>query len=242
MDFSLMILVDSCIGIIIALLFCFFGYKFARPLFPLPALFILDVLVYVFIFGMYKMNALGTWLFFGGISVMLYVFLFFIQRIAGFFTGLLGSGLMLIYVINAFGLQNVQYLYPVCLTICAAAGIFTIVYEKTGVVIFTSVFGACTASFIGMHIYLKGVSSDILTSGNILTYLGSFLTSHALLITGISIAASVVGILIQVFATSQSKALPGNSARGMKRSDSMPYDNEFLNNPDLPEDNTDQTF
>lgn len=239
MDLSLMILIDSCIGLIIALLFCFFGYKLARPLLPLPGMIVLEVLIYVYIFGTFKTNSIGTWLFFGGVSIILYVILFLIPRIAGFFTGVLGSAMLLLFIISSFGLQNIDYLYPACLTICAASGLLTVVYEKNGVIVFTSVFGACAASFIGMHMYLKGVSEEILQTENVLIYLRDFLSSNAHLITGISIALLVAGMLIQALATSQGKTLSGNPDIVSKR---KARDNNFLSGPDGNEEEIDQRF
>ena len=93
---------------------------------------VIETIIYIYVYSMFSMNELGTWLFFGGISIVLYVLLFFIQRIAGFFTGVLGSALMLLYVVNAFGLQNMEYLYPVCLTVCAVCGLLTVVYKRAG--------------------------------------------------------------------------------------------------------------
>lgn len=210
MDLSLMILIDGSIIIVVGLLFCFFGFKLSRLLFPLPAMMLIESLVYVFLYGSMSLDTLGTWLFFGGLSVALYIALFFIPRIAGFFTGLSGSALLLFFIVNAAGINSADLIYAVCLTVSVLSGLLTVVYNKYAAIVFSSVFGACIAVFAGMYIFLNGVgTAGIESSENILAFLLGFLKSNALLLAGASAALSIAGILIQKLLTSHSKVLPG---------------------------------
>lgn len=218
MDLSLIFIIDGSIIIIIGLLFCFFGYKLARPLFPLCGLLVLEGLIYIYIYGLFKMDTLGTWLFFGGTSIVIYVILFFLHRIAGFFTGLLGSALMLIFLINAFQLQNMDYVYPVCLTISVVSGLLTVVYEKVPVILFTSLFGACAAALMGLFIYINGVdAASLIINGNVFIPFERFIAANAYIITGIAAGVAALGILVQ--SIESKRVLPDNPRRrvGFKR-------------------------
>lgn len=209
MDLSGIILAAGGAAIVLGLVFCFFGYKLGRLLFPLCGLLVIEGLIYIYVYTQMQFDALGTWMLFAGSGVAVYIILFFIKRIAGFFTGLLGSALFLLYIVNAFSLQNLSYLAPACITICIVSGLLTVAYQKSAVIVFTSLFGACVAAFAGIFIYIQGV---VLPEGGIFTALQSFLSANAIFIAGASAGVAVAGILIQSAITASSCVLMGKTS------------------------------
>lgn len=216
---SVVLLICGAALVLLGLTFSFFGYRFARLLFPVCGLVVAEGLLYVYVYGLFNLDALGTWLFFGGSSVAVYILLFFVRRIAGFFTGLLGSAIFLWFVVNAFGLQNLTYLYPACLAICLVSGMLTVTYERAGVVVFTSLFGACVAAFAGLYLYMQGVNTGFIeASGGVFAACQRFLSINALLITGVSAAVTAAGLLVQFAVTATRTVLPGSvDEQGVRR-------------------------
>lgn len=208
METPVIILISGCAAIILGLVYNFFGYKLARLLFPLCGLIVVEGLLYIYVYDMLRLDNFETWLFFAGSGVAVYVLLFFFKRIAGFFTGLLGSALFLLFIVNAFKLQSVDYVYPVCLTLCLLSAILTVVYERAAVVVFTSMFGACVAAFAGLYIYMRGLDAGAF-SGGVYPALMKFLSENAAVIAGISAGFMASGILVQFAATASSCLLPG---------------------------------
>ncbi|MGI5848734.1 MAG: DUF4203 domain-containing protein [Christensenellales bacterium] len=218
MDLSLIIMIGGSVAIALALIFCFFGYKLARILLPICGLAVFEAAIYLFIYDLFEMDTLMTWLFFGGSIAAIYIVLFFLKRIAGFFNGLLGSALMLLYVVYALNLHDLAYLYPICLTICTVAGLLTVVYKKVAVIIFTSLFGACTAAFLGLYIYFEGINvADFIAYRNVLVPIEQYLSANAYIVAGVSLGLTIVSIFIQVYATSHTQVLSGKpDDRGFK--------------------------
>lgn len=213
MDLPVILFTCGSAAIVLGLVFCFFGYKLGRLLFPLCGLIVIEGLLYIYVYDMLRLDAFETWLFFGGSSVAVYVLLFFFKRIAGFFTGLLGSAVFLLFAVNALGLQKVEYLYPVCLTLCFVSALLTVSYQKAAVVVFTSLFGASVTAFTGLFLYMRGLDPVYLAGGIYPAFL-RFLSENAVIIAGISAGFSVSGILVQFAATSSSCVLPGKQSGG----------------------------
>ena len=209
MDLSWAILICGAATLVLALIFMFFGYKLARFVLPLCGVLIGLILLGTFALDALRLNTMETWLFMGGAGISLYILLFFFKRVAGFFAGLLGGALLLLYVIYAFGLHAMPYLVPAYLTLCVVSGVLAVVYHKMGVIVFTSVFGACAAAFAGLYLYFEGVSPEAF-SGGILTALGEFLAEYTFLIAGTALIATVAGILVQSLITSQHQVLTGS--------------------------------
>jgi hypothetical protein len=221
---SVILLICGAILIILGLTFCFFGYRFARLLFPVCGLAVIEGLLYIYVYELLKMDTFGTWLFFVGSSIAVYILLFFVRRIAGFFTGLLGSALLLWFVINAFNLHNLEFLYPACIAICLVSALLTVTYERAGVVVFTSLFGACALAFSGLYLYMQGVNIGFIdASGGLFAAFQRFLSINAYLITGVAAGATIAGILVQVNFTATRTVLPGGADEsGFRRRNRQP--------------------
>ena len=82
-----------------------------------------------------------------------------------------------------------------------------------------------------------GVNTDNIASGNVMVYLGNFLSLNALLIAGISVAAWIAGMLIQFLITSHQKVLPDNSDEKYVQTQNKPSGNGFIDEPGVYEEN-----
>ncbi len=208
MDLSGAILASGAGALVIGLVYLLFGYKLARFLLPLCGTLVTLVSLWAFMLPVLHLNAMETWLFMGGAGVSVYILLLFFKRVAGFFAGVLGAALLLLYTVYALNLTAVPFLVPVCFALCAVSGLLALVYKKAGVIVFTSILGACIAVFAGLFLYFEGVNPDAF-SGNVLTPLAGFLTDCRYLIAGGSLIASVAGILVQGLVTGKNQVLPG---------------------------------
>ncbi len=222
MNPSIPLLIGGSVGLLLALLTGFFGYKLARFLLPLSGLAVLEGLVYIYLYDLLTLDAVSTWLFFGGTGIAIYLILFFVKRLAGFFTGLAGSALLLIYAVNVLALQSFSLLYPVVLTLCVMAGLLTAVYKKVGVVISTSIFGGCAAAYLGLYIYLQGADLSAFQDGNVFVPLAGFLSGNALLIAGVALGLTLVSLLVQFGVTAKKQVLADDSPPKRKEKASEP--------------------
>lgn len=213
MNPSMALLMGACAFLLLALLTGFFGYKFARFLLPLSGLAILEGLIYVYVYDHLTLDALSTWLFFGGTAIAVYLILFFVRRLAAFFVGLLGSALLLVYLVYALNLHSFSLLYPAVLTLSVVTGLLTAVYKRVGVIISTSVLGGCAAAFLGLYIYFQGIDISTFITGNLLAPLESFLMAHVLVILGVSAALILLSLVVQFRFTAHSQVL-GDSLGG----------------------------
>ena len=222
MDLSLILLISGIAAILIGLAFCIFGYKLARILLPLCGVLIVEGALYFFVYDLLNLSVLNTWLFFGASSIAIYLALFFAKRIAGFFMGLLAGALVSLYAVYAFGLHDFAYLYPACFTVCVMAGLLALAYQKAGVIVFSSLFGACLVSFAGLYLLIVGSDpTEFLVYGNILVPLEQFLSGNTLLVGGAALGAAVIGALLQFYVTSYKQVLsygtPGDGSFRLKR-------------------------
>ena len=208
MNLSLTILIIGCVALVVSLLHCFFGYKLGRFLLPVCGLALIEGILYVFVYDLLKLDTMSTWIFFVGGGIAIYLILFFFKRFASFFTGMAGGAVFLLFVIYTAGLQQLPLIYPIFLTLCVLSGLLTFVYERVGVVIFTSLFGGCTAAFLGLYLYLVGVDgSGFVMYGNLLVPFEFFLISNAYLIGGVSIILSAIGLFVQFYWTARVQLL-----------------------------------
>jgi len=85
MDLALIMLIGAGIAVALAFIFCFFGYRWARFLLPICGLLVLEGIIYIFVYGLFSFNEIGTWLFFGGSSIAIYIILFFLLAVKNLF-------------------------------------------------------------------------------------------------------------------------------------------------------------
>ena len=207
MDLSLILLISGIAAAVLALAFCFFGYRLGRFLLPLCGLVVLEGALYVFLYDLLVLDTLGTWLFFGGSSLAFYIILLFLKRIAGLFAGLLGSALLLFFVVTALDIGSLPYVYPACLTLCVVTAALAVAYKKAGVIVGTSLFGGSLCAFLVLYIVFFGVNAVDFSYGNILVPLRQYLSANAFLVAGAALVLSVLGIVAQLLWTGHHQVL-----------------------------------
>jgi hypothetical protein len=212
MDPSMMVLIVCSAGILLSLLTAFFGYKLGRFLLPLSGLLLLEGLIYVYVYGLLTLDALSTWLFFGGTAIAAYLILFFIRRLAAFFTGAATAALLLACLVHALSLHNLALLAPVVMTLTVLSALLTAVYKRVGVIVATAVLGGCAAALFGLYIYMQGVDAAPFAA-NLIAPVEGFLAARAPIILGVGGALSLAGFVIQLLVTGKRQVL-GDSLGG----------------------------
>lgn len=208
MDLSLILLISGIAATLLALVFCFFGYRLGRFLMPLCGLIVLEGGLYVFLYDLLALDTLGTWLFFAGSSLAFYIILFFLKRVAGLFAGLLGSALLLLFVVTALNIGSLPYVAPACMALCVVTGALAVAYKKAGVIVATSLFGGSLAAYLALYIYIYGVdAADFTVYDNVFVPLTQFLAENAYLVGGAALILSVAGIVVQILLTSHRQLL-----------------------------------
>ena len=217
MDQSLILLICGIAATALALVFGIFGYRLARFLLPLCSVLVIEGLIYALLYDIMALDALGTWLFYGGCAAALYIIFFFLKRPAGFFAGLLGSALLLLFIIAALDtlmepdLSAMPYVIPACFALCLVTAALAVVYKRVGVIVTTAMFGGCAAAFLGLYIYFNGVDiADFTAFGNLIVPLDRFLSANTYMVAGAGLGLSVLGILAQLFWTGRSQVLSGD--------------------------------
>lgn len=208
----MMVLIICSAGILLSLLTAFFGYKLGRFLLPLPGLLLLEGLIYIYVYSLLTLDALSTWLFFGGTAIAIYLILFFIRLLAGFFTGAAAAALLLTYLVYALNLHSLVLLAPIVMTLTVLSALLTAVYKRVGVIAATAVLGGCAAALFGLYIYMQGVDAAPFAT-NLIAPVEGFLAARAPIILGVGGALSLAGLLVQLLATGKRQVL-GNSLGG----------------------------
>lgn len=209
-----MVIGMGIIAILIALIYCFFGYKLARVVLPICGVAVITGLMYVFLVDFYTTGGLDKWIFVVCCAVALYVILFILKRLASFFVGVCGAALVMLFISVTLNLSEQPVFYPVAATICLVVGLISFVYRRIGVIIATSLLGGCVAAFITLF-FIFGSSPEISGFSDLISKMSRFLRMDAAMVTGISIFAAIIGAVVQIFATGGSTILAGR--HGLRR-------------------------
>ncbi len=180
----------------IGLLFCVLGYKFARFLMPVCGMIVIESILYVTVGGYVQSTNLSGALFYGGTAVASYVILFFALRLAGFFTGALGSALFLFFVIRAFGLSGTPVILPAAAAVAVVTGLASLVYERAGVIVATSLFGASVAGATGTFL-IAAAGADAAVGQSMAELFGSMLGRHAYIFLAAVCVLAAAGLAVQ---------------------------------------------
>lgn len=207
---SIVLLIVNCTAVFLGLLHVFFGYKLARFLLPLCGMLFALSALFVFVYDMLSLNAVGTYMFFIGSGLAVYIILFLIPRIAAFFTGLAGSALFMVFAVYALNLHGAVMFYPAAMTVCVLSGLLAAAYKRVGVVTAAAVFGGCISSFAGVYLYIERAGvTDFQASGSILVSLEYFLAENATLIGGAALLIVLLGVAVQFARTADKQLLEG---------------------------------
>jgi len=189
---------------VIGLLFCLFGYKYARFLTPLCGMIVVETALYLLMGEYLKHTEFTGALFYGVTAVASYVVLFFIMRLNGFFTGLLGSAALCFLVITATGIAGVRFVVPAAVTLSVLAALFGAVYKRAGVIAATTLFGAGASGGIILFLilarnagYAAGLNAFSAVSSIIARNSMFFLAAYACLV--------MIGLLLQFIVTGRNQ-------------------------------------
>lgn len=205
------------VGVIVALIsltYCFFGYRLARIILPLCGITVVGGLMYLFLIDFYTTGGVDQWIFIVCCVVALYVILFMLKRLACFFVGATGAALAALFIALAFQISDSAYFYPVVLTICIIIGLLSAVYPRIGVIIATSLFGACLGTLV-IFFLIFGDSFEFVGLSDLISRIWGYLVSNSTLVTGIAIFAAIIGAIVQYFVTGGSTILSGR--HGLRR-------------------------
>lgn len=209
-----MVIGGGIIAIIIAVIYCFFGYRLARIVLPLCGTAVIGGLMYVFLIDFYTTGGLDKWIFVVCSAVALYVILFILKRVAGFMVGVCGAAMAMLFIAVAFNLNAQSYFYPVAATICLVVGLISFVYRRVGVIIATSLLGGFMATLMTLFLIFGG-SLDISGFSDLISKMYEYLADNAAMVTGVAFFVAIVGVVVQFFATGGSTILAGR--HGLRR-------------------------
>jgi hypothetical protein len=197
----------SLIGFaVLALIYCVFGYKYARFLLPVCGVLILEVAMYLFVSDTLVGDELFTAIFYGGIAIVMYVVLFFVLRLSGFLTGMLGAALFLVYVVFTFNLDLMPYVVPVYLTLCLLGGLLGAAYSRTGVIVVSSLLGGSLATGVILFLIFAG-GADAGVREPFVNALIGVMRSKAVIFLVVSAAVVALGVFVQMKFTGFSQVL-----------------------------------
>jgi hypothetical protein len=203
-----MVIGGGVIAIIIALIYCFFGYRLARIVLPICGTAVICGLMYVFLIDFYTTGGLDKWIFVVCCAVALYVILFIVKRFAGFMVGVCGAAMALLFIAVALNLNAQPYYFPVAATICLVVGLVSAAYRRVGVIVATSLFGGCLATLVALFLIFGG-SQQISGFSDLVSKMYEYLANNATMVTGIAFFFAIVGVVVQLFATGSATILAG---------------------------------
>jgi hypothetical protein len=206
MQLTLFTQINLIIIAVVGLVFCVFGYKYARFLLPVCGMVVVESLIYLLIGGYLRDSELSSALFYGGTAVASFIILFFLLRVPAFFTGAAGAAVMLYFVISAFGLSGVPYAFPVYIALVVIFGLIGFAYKRVGVIIATSLLGASLTSGFGLFVALAP-GADYANGKAILAGLSSVIANNGYMFLGVFAVIMIVGLLIQLKVTGTSQIL-----------------------------------
>lgn len=206
MQFSLFLQINFILLGLVGLLFCTFGYKFARFLLPLCGMIVIESALYLFVGGFIGDTDLTGVLFYGGTAVASYIVLFFVLRLSGFFTGVLGAGLLSYFVITAFGLSGSPFVFPVFASAAVLAGLLGFVYSRVGVIIASVMFGSGIAAAFGT-ILILAPKAEYAKELSITAGFTSVVNNNPYIFFAVFALLLLVGLVVQLRVTGQSQIL-----------------------------------
>lgn len=203
MEISLFAQISLIVLAAVGLIFCVFGYKYAKFLMPLCGMLVVESVIYLLISGYLKHTEFTAVLFYGSTAVASYIVLFFVMRLNGFFTGVLGASMLCYIAAKAVG-QAIPFVIPIVITIILITGLIGFVYKRVGVIISTSLFGAGLA--VGLVCFLI-FASGYEAGHTFLGVVNSVAESYSLYVLGAYAVLAAAGILLQLKLTGKDQVV-----------------------------------
>ena len=206
MQLTLFTQINLIIIAAMGLVFCAFGYKYARFLLPVCGMIVVESLIYLLIGGNLKSTELTSALFYGGTAVASFIILFFLLRLPAFFAGAAGAAAMLYFVISAFGLSGLPFAFPVFICLVVIFGLVGFIYKRVGVIIATNLLGASIASSAGLFIALAP-GADYANGKSLISGISSVIAHNGYIFLGVFAVIIIVGLLLQLKITGVNQVL-----------------------------------
>lgn len=203
MEISLFAQISLIVLAAVGLIFCVFGYKYAKFLMPLCGMLVVESVIYLLISGYLEHTEFKAVLFYGSTAVASYIILFFVIRLNGFFTGVLGASMLCYFAVKAVG-QAIPFVIPIVITIILVVGLVGFVYKRVGVIISTSLFGAGLA--VGLACFLI-FASGYEAGQTFLGVVNSVAESYSLYILGTYAVVAAAGLLLQLKLTGKDQVV-----------------------------------
>ncbi len=192
--------------LIIGLVFCIAGYKFARFLLPVCGMVVIEVLLYLLVGGYIRQDELISALFYGGTAVASYVILFFFLRLPAFFTGAVGAGFLSYLVLIAFKLIEKPFAFPVFITVLIIVGFISFAYRRVGVIIATSLLGAGLAGAAGAF-FVLAPHADYANGLGLIAGLESVIKHNGYIFFAVFMVLALLALIVQLKVTGNSQFL-----------------------------------
>lgn len=203
MEISLFAQISLIVLVVVGLIFCVFGYKYAKFLMPLCGMLVIESIIYMLVSGYLKHTEFTEVLFYGSTAVASYIVLFFVMRLNGFFTGILGASMLSYFAVKAAG-QAIPFVIPVVVTIILVTGLIGFVYKRVGVIISTSLFGAGLAVGLACFlIFASGYEAGYTFSGVV----NSVAKSYSLYVLSAYAVLAAAGIYLQLRLTGKDQVV-----------------------------------
>ena len=197
--------------IVIAVLYCFLGYRLARILLPICGAVLLFGLYYVLFPQSLGLDDTELLILSASSAVVLYIILFFVKRIAAFIVGLCAAALASLIALSLFGIRSIEIISPIVLALCLMSALLSAVYIRNAVIITTSLFGGSVAAVFGVMLLTNfEVKAGVL--GLASSAAGS-IAANPLITAVAALGFTVIAILVQFLAFSSKTVLPSKRER-----------------------------
>lgn len=195
MELSLFAQISLIVLSAVGLMFCIFGYKYAKFLMPLCGMLVVESAIYFLISGYFKHLEFTAALFYGGTAVAAYIILFFAMRLNGFFTGVLGSAMLCYFIVKVVGQASIPFVIPIAITAALITGLVGFVYKRVGVIIATSLFGAgLCVSLVSFLVFASGYAAGQSFLGTV----NRIAENYSLYLLGAYVVLAAIGLVLQL--------------------------------------------
>ena len=212
--------------IVIAVLYCFLGYRLARILLPICGAAITFVLLYFSFLQSTNLIDIEIFIISASAAVFAYVILFYIKRAAAFVVGLVAAAFACLIVLSLFDFGSLDIVSPIVVALCLMSALLSFVYLRIAVIVTTSLLGGCVASITGVMLLTMGGAPQSLgllipsAVDSIIT--NTFMTAFA------ALGFTAIAILVQFLVFSSKTLLPTKSER-RKKNKQLRMQNEMQN-------------
>ena len=198
--------------IVIAVLYCFVGYRLARILLPICGAAISFVLLYFSFLPSTSLIEIEMLIISASAAVFVYVILFYIKRAAAFVVGLAAAALACLIVLSMFDFGSLDIVSPIVVALCLMSALFSFVYLRIAVIVTTSLLGGCLASITGVMLLTMGGAPE--TLGRLIPSAVDSIMKNTFITAFAALGFTAIAILVQFLVFSSKTVLPSKSERG----------------------------